>query len=74
MMNDAETWSEFRFLKNDLFRLKDALQIPDTIRTYNRLRVSGIEGLCILLKRLAYTRVGILSLFHDSGDRFLITA
>ena len=54
MMNDAETWSEFRFLKNDLFQIKDALQIPDTIHTYNRLKVSGIERLCILLKRLAY--------------------
>ena len=52
-MNDAETWSEFHFLKGDIFPLRDALQIND-FKTYNRLSVSGIEGLCILLKRLAY--------------------
>ena len=53
-MNDAETWSEFRFLKNNLFRLKDALKLPNYFKTYNRLKVSGIEGLCIMLRRLAY--------------------
>ena len=36
------------------YRLKDALRLPEYFSTYNRLKVSGIEGLCILLKRFAY--------------------
>ena len=40
--------------KNDIFRLKDALRIPDVIRTTNRLVVDGIDALCIFLKRFAY--------------------
>ena len=52
-MDDAECWSEFRFYKNDIFRLKDALRIPDIVRTENRHRVEGIEALCIFLKRFA---------------------
>ena len=34
-MDDSECWNEFRFLKSDVYRLNDALQIPDTILTYN---------------------------------------
>ena len=48
-LTDAECWSEFRFLKNDIFVLKDVLRVPDTVRTYNRLAVDGIEALCIPL-------------------------
>ena len=54
-VDDAECWSEFRFLKNDIYRLKDALEIPDVLRTYNRLAVDGIETLCIFLKRFEYS-------------------
>ena len=53
-LDDAEYWSGFRFLKNDIYRLKDALEIPDVLRTNNRLAVDGIEALCIFLKRFAY--------------------
>ena len=53
-MNDAETWSEFPFLKNDIFWLKDAPKFQDYFKTYNRQRISGIEGLCIMLNPLAY--------------------
>ena len=28
-LDDSESWSEFRFLKNDIYRLKNVLQIPD---------------------------------------------
>ena len=52
--DDAATWSLFRFFKNDIRRLKDVLRLPDTIITYNRMRVDGIEALCIFLKRIAY--------------------
>ena len=53
-LDDSESWSEFRFLKNDIYRLKNVLQIPDRIKTYNRLSADGIEALCIFLKRFAY--------------------
>ena len=52
--DDAAAWSLFRFFKNDIRRLKDVLRLPDTIITYNRMRVDGIEALCIFLKRIAY--------------------
>ena len=32
-LDDSETWTEFRFLKNDLYRVKEALGIPDNFRT-----------------------------------------
>ena len=53
-LTDAETSTEFRFLKNDIYRLKAVLRLPDILKTYNRLSVSGIEALCIFLKRFSY--------------------
>ena len=45
---------KFRFQKTDFRRLCAALGIPDEMRAPNRMRWSGLEGLCILLRRLAY--------------------
>ena len=53
-MNDDECKSEFRFLKDDIYTLKEIMNIPDVFTCYNGLKVSGIESLCILLKRYAY--------------------
>ena len=53
-LTDSECKAEFRFLKGDIYNLKEILGIPDEIRCYNRLVVDGIEALCILLKRFAY--------------------
>ena len=53
-LTDDECKAEFRFYKNDIYVLKEALQVPEQITCYNRLVVSGIEALCILLKRFAY--------------------
>ena len=53
-LDDAEAWTNLRFLKNDVYRLKEAFRIPDTVKTYNRLSVDGIEALCIFLKRFSY--------------------
>ena len=64
-LDDSETWTEFRFLKNDLYTVKEALGIPDNFRTSNRLLVDGIEGLCIFLKRLAYP-----CLYYEFMTRF----
>ena len=41
----AECWTEFRFLKNDVFVLKDVLRIRHSTA------VDGIEAPCIFLKR-----------------------
>ncbi|XP_068677291.1 uncharacterized protein [Montipora foliosa] len=53
-MNDSECLAEFRVKKRDLQILAEALQIPDSFTCYQRSVVSGMEGLCILLRRLAY--------------------
>ncbi|PIK38277.1 hypothetical protein BSL78_24897 [Apostichopus japonicus] len=42
------------FKKDDLYRLKDALQIPERIKCTNGYRVQGLEAICILLSRFAY--------------------
>ena len=52
--SDDECKVAFRFFKNDVYMLKDVLEIPDEITCCNRLVVSGIEALCILLKRFSY--------------------
>lgn len=53
-LSDEECKAEFRFWKNDIYLLKEVMQLPDEIICYNRLVVSGVEALCILLKRFAY--------------------
>ena len=53
-LDDDESWSHFRLFKNDIYRLKDALRIPDFVHTYNRMAVDGVEALCIFLNRFAY--------------------
>ena len=53
-MDEAECKAEFRVEKNDLQRLAEALQIPGTLKCYQGTVCDGMEGLCMLLKRLAY--------------------
>ena len=53
-MNDDECLAEFRFKKRDLPLLLDVLQLPDYFICDQRSVVSGLEGLCILLRRLCY--------------------
>ena len=43
LLSHDECWAEFRFKKNGIL-----------IITYNKHKVDPVEGLCILLKRLAY--------------------
>ena len=52
--NDDECWADFRFKKDDLERLANALQLPEVIETYNRVKVDRMEALCLLLRRLAF--------------------
>jgi len=53
-MENDECIAEFRVTKNDLPVLAEALQIPDTFVCPQKSVSDGMEGLCILLKRLAY--------------------
>lgn len=46
---DDECKAEFRFMENDIYQMKDVLQVPDEIVCYNRLVVKGIKALCVLL-------------------------
>lgn len=54
VFTDLECWRFFRFHRNDICRLKKALKIPDFVSTSQFDLVTGIEGLCIVLRRLAY--------------------
>jgi len=57
--NDDECMAEFRFLKNDIHFLCEKLEIPEVVTFSNRLKVTGVESLCILLNRFAYpSRLG----------------
>ena len=53
-MEDDECFAEFRVRKRDLPLLSDALRIPNAFKCEQRSVVDGMEGLCMLLKRLAY--------------------
>ena len=52
--SDDECNAEFRFSKNNIYSLVDALRIPDEVRCPNRQSVDGVEALCVLLKRNSY--------------------
>ena len=54
LWDDGRCNTDFRFRKDHVFRLFDALNIPDRITTSQGTVCEGIEGLCILLKRLAF--------------------
>ena len=53
-MSDNECKAEFRFLRKDICTLHDIMNIPEMFTCYNGVKVTGIEGLCILLKRYSY--------------------
>ena len=53
-LDESESVAEFRFCKRDVRKLSNVLQIPDTIVCDQRSICDGIEGLCILLKRMSY--------------------
>ena len=50
-LSQDECKTEFRFEKAEIPVLAEALQIPNTITCVNGAVASGIEGLCMLLKR-----------------------
>ena len=53
-MEEDECKTEFRFQKNDIYRLVEVLQLPAQFTCYNGTVYDSIEAMCILLKRFAY--------------------
>ena len=53
-LREDECQVEFRFTKEDIFRLAAALQLPEKFTCENGVVLDTIEGLCIALKRFAY--------------------
>jgi len=51
---DEECRLLFRFTKEQIVHLRIALGIADIVHAPNRSKASGIEALCILLRRFAY--------------------
>ena len=53
-MDEAECKAEFRVEKSDLPQLAEALRIPQEFVCEQRTVCDGMEGLCMLLRRMAY--------------------
>ena len=53
-MDVSECLAEFRFHKNDVPVLLEALQLPQSFTCHQETICDGIEALCITLRRFAY--------------------
>ena len=53
-LRDDECEVEFRFKKQDIYRLSAALHLPDIFRCSNGVVADHIEALCMCLKRFTY--------------------
>ena len=51
---DDECQTNFRFYRNDIYRLTEVLDLPDEIQCYNGLLVDKVEAMAMYLKRFAY--------------------
>jgi len=47
LLTDDECKAQFRFYRDDIYKLADELQLPDQFVTYNGLVVGAIPALCI---------------------------
>ena len=54
LWNDTECWTDLRFRKLDIPRICDELELEIEMVTYNGVKFSNVEGLCLLLRRLAF--------------------
>jgi nuclease HARBI1 len=52
--SEAQFKAIFRFERHDISRLAATLRIPAVVIAPNRSRATGIEALCIMLRKLAY--------------------
>ena len=53
-ISSADCYAEFRFEKQDIPLLAEALQLPPRFTCQQRSVCDSMEGLCMLLKRVAY--------------------
>lgn len=53
-LDESECLAEFRFRKRDIPLLAEAMRLPDSYTCEQGTVCDGIEGLCLLLRRLAY--------------------
>ena len=53
-VEEAECKAEFRVLKQDLPRLREALRIPESFKLEQVSVCDGMEALCMLLRRVCY--------------------
>lgn len=51
---DDECQTNFRFFRNDIYRLTEVLDLPGDIECYNGLVVDKVEALSMYLKRFSY--------------------
>ena len=51
---NLNAWPNLEFRKRDIVGLRDVLQIPAVVECEQRSVCDGVEGLCILLRRLCY--------------------
>ena len=52
--DDAQCLTDFRIRKNDIFCLKECLQLPENIDCSSRSACESVEGLRIFINRLSY--------------------
>ena len=53
-MTDCECLAEFRFKKRDISLIAEVLGVPETIQCEQGSTCDGMEGLCMLLRRLSF--------------------
>ena len=70
-LTNAECNGELRFYKNDIYKLADALQLPDEFVTYDGLIVEAIPALCIYLKRFSLCKTSPRDLHHNKSQDWL---
>ena len=73
MICPSETKAEFRLATSELPRLAETLGIPEMFTCCNGTTASGLEGLCILLKRFAHP-YRLSDLIPRLGDQCLSSA
>ena len=61
----------YRFTKSEIRRLAICLRVPDKVSVPHCTKVSGLEALCIMLRRLCYPNrwVELVSEFGISGNQ-----
>ena len=72
--DETECEEMFRFSKEDIPRLAEALRLPNKFTGYQGTTCDSIEGLCLLLRRLAYPcrHVDLIPLFGRAKQEISI--